>query len=453
MKSRHLLILAGLVVALGAFIAFFERHQPTTDQAAARADLVFPGLEESDAAGLTIENASGRFTLEKAGEQWRLTTPIHADADAQAVEAVLRALTGLERQRVLAPDEVDAGEYGLDQPSSVVTVISDDGSTSTLTLGNPTPLGSQRAVTVADSTDIILTADTVFSAVDKGLDGWRSRSVADLVLDDLATIDVRQPSGRVEAVRLGTRWTLRSPVEDLADADHLQAVISGLNSLRVEAFVDADDPSMGLDQSNLSIRTVPKDGSPGLTLEFGATRTVGARAEIACRRNRSDVFWVGEEPLSALRKAAVLWRDPKVVDFNAWNVIGIDFTVGETRAQLHKADGIWTDAEGVEMAGDAIDERLWALADLNAVAFDLIPLGTAEIGSILLTLDGTADPITCTFFEPLEAGGQVLVEVSNRPTLMGVAPDAVDTILADLDELRRRPEPDDSDNTASPSEP
>jgi len=436
-KGKSLVLLAGAVVVLGAFIWFFERHQPASDEARIEEGRVFGGLEEDAVIGVDITNRHGVFSLRRSQRGWRLTEPIEAEADQGAVDAALRALVQLKRDRTLGPDEVESSAYGLDHPEATVILTLSSGRTQTLTIGNSTALDSKRAVTT-DMKTVILTSGTFFASVDKGLDDWRSREVVDVTLNQLAAITVRTGNGTIEAVHLGDTWLLRSPVNDRADVDHLQNLISGLNGLRVEAFTEesTDIAAMGLVGPETTVLLVPADGAPGLALEFGMTREFGASTQVACRRSGTDIFWVNNRAVNALGKAAIRWRDPKVLAFDTWDVTALSLSEGSTSIDISREDGLWRFGDGTEAVSAEVMARLSALAGLKAVDFDLMDLGTPEMGRVALSLDGDDTAIIVSFFEPLADGGNILVTVSGRDTVMSVAPDGIQSIVGDHQALR-----------------
>jgi hypothetical protein len=437
MKAKTLLILAGVVLVLGAFIWFFERHEPTSDEARSRESQVFAGLNEKDVLTLDITNSQGVFTIRREGEGWRLTQPIEADADQMTVDSALRALLGLKTDRALPSAEVSLETYGLDTPEAIVTLTSQNGKKHTLTIGDSTPLDAKRAVST-DPKSIILTGGSFFAAIDKKLDDWRSRRVADVRLDQLATLKVRTDNGTIQANALGNQWQLHSPVNDRADREHLQNVISGLNALRIEEFVDdgGDETAMGLVTPATSILLVRADGSPGLSLEFGATREKDGVTQIACRRNTTDVFWVNDRVATPLGMAPIRWRDPKVLAFDTWEVTALALSDTTESVVMKKDAGLWQRDDGGGIQGDEVLKRLGALSDLKVVDFDLVNLGSPEMGRAVLTLNETDSPVTCTFFEPFETGGNVLISVTNRKTLMSIAPDEAEAIIGNLEALR-----------------
>ncbi len=437
MKGKSLLILAGAVLILGAFIWFFERNQLTTEEARIQENRIFDGLKEGAIVTLDITNSHGVFSFHRRAEEWRMVAPVETEADQPAVDAVLRALIELNRDRTLGADEVDPKAYGLDHPEATVTLGLTGGRSHTLNIGNTTALGSNRAVSTS-SERVILTSGSFFAGIDKALDDWRSREVTDVTLGRLAAITVRTGNGTIEAMNLEDIWLLRSPVEDRADRFHLQNLISGLNGLRVEEFVDSgvDLGTMGLINPKTTVLLVPTDGSPGLTLDFGMAREHGGTTQVACRRNGTDIFWVNDRAVNALGKAPVLWRDRTVLALDTWDVMGLSLNEGSATAQLRKENGLWRLGDGTEAFGEEVQKRLSALAGLKAVDFDLMLIGTPELGRAVLALESNATPLTVTFFESFEDGGNVLVTVSGRDTVMSVAPDDAYSIVGNLQALR-----------------
>src|SRR5436309_1733766 len=129
MKPRTLLILFCILLGLGAFIWFYERKLPSSDERAEIAKKVV-AVKKDDVLGLTLETTGGKVVLQrtdapaaakkkeknkkdkKDGETpeepqgqpasaWMLTQPMQARADAFAVDGLLDALTGLQITRTL----------------------------------------------------------------------------------------------------------------------------------------------------------------------------------------------------------------------------------------------------------------------------------------------------------------------------------------------------------------
>ena len=72
MRIGRLIALAFVVVGLGAYIALYERHQPTTDERKEQADKIFVGFDQAKAKKVLITNSHGTFELVKEKDAWAL---------------------------------------------------------------------------------------------------------------------------------------------------------------------------------------------------------------------------------------------------------------------------------------------------------------------------------------------------------------------------------------------
>ena len=443
MRSRSLLILAAIVVGIGAFILLWERHQPSSDERAELADKVLPGLVPDDVREIRIEGGQATVRLVRSGEAWRLQAPIRFDADSSRVNTLLTTLENLEADRRLGLDEVEGSDYGLAEPAYRVTLVGPDDRETVLAVGDETALGSDRALQVGGSDEIAITSGWFVSDLDRSVDDWRSRDVVDVFADQVASLEVLRGGDVVRAVRVDDRWRLLSPLNDLADRDHVRNVISDLNALRIEEFVDGevDLGEMGLDAPEVQVMIIPSEGGEPARLEFGATRTVDGATQVACRRGDFDVFWVNDVARIRLTKAPVLWRSPEVWPFDTWAVDRIELETGGDTVLVDRQTGGWTLADGEMADYTAVQERLSALAALEASAYDLMQPVTDELGRVSLGFDADddgepTDTIELVFFRPLAQDGDAMVTVSERSTVMAAPRDAVEAILADPEALR-----------------
>jgi len=437
MKKNSLLILTALVVALGLFIGLWERHQPTTDEARERAGKVFPSLEAQDIRSLEISSSHGDFRFLRENEKWRLEAPIQTEADQSAVDSVLHSLLKLKVARKLEGDELDPAKYGLKEAAIRVVLTPKSGSTKELLIGSKMPLGSQRAMRL-DGGPILLADAWLTSDLEKDLKGWRSHELVSLSLWDLAAITVDEADSRIEAMKIGGKWRLRQPVDDLADEEQLNRLVSGLNAVRILDFVDGDpDPAaMGLDNPRYSLSLSPADGSAAARLAFGLKRKQDGVEQVACRRGDSDYFWVGNSAENALGKAPVLWREARIFPFQSWDALSLKITRDGTTFSIHREEGVWKSESGREADAAKVEERLSAISDLKAKHFDLLLGGRPEFASIQIGLKAPTAEKTeetrITFFKPMEKGGEVLVRVAGRPALMSIDAADAEKILAKI---------------------
>lgn len=443
MRGRRLMVLALVVAALGAYIWFYERHQPTTGEVQERADKLLPELDKDTVTTIDITHGQDHLALVKRDGSWRLSEPMDYPAEESAVDALLAALENLKVERSLAAGEVDPKAYGLDEPEFTVRLATGTGPAWTLKVGQEEPLGHNRAVTL-DGTSVKLVPKWFVSDLDKDLDGWRSHDVVDVFEDQVASLDIEAGKDRIQVARDGDVWRLLEPLQDLADRDHVRNLISDLNALRVVEFID--DPSvepgqLGLDHPRYRVKIVRTEGKAPVLLEFGAKAEEKGEHRVACRRDGAELFWVTDRAEVRLGKAPVLWRSKVVYPFDSWDVEALTVSAGEATATVERSDSGWT-CDGHEAASSEIFSRLSTLARLEAEGFDLVKGGTEELGTISVRLkpgeNGKgAKPaeVTWTFFAPMKTGGRALVAVTGRDTLMSVDADKVRGLLRDPEGL------------------
>lgn len=293
MRPRTLLVLLIVVAALGAFIRFYERDLPSSDERAQRAKKVLdfkkdqvtrvrlvtngaglPGGAGTAAgsAGTVGSNAGGTtVVLERLPPpaakpaaaklpdalsalnpanpanpggavelgDWRMVRPLAARADAAAVDRLLDSLANLEKARTL--DQVVPAEVGLDKPRAAValTVAGQRGET-VLDIGAAVPTGGQAIVAIAGQPQAYVVSDSLLAEVQKPPGDWRDRQLFHGNRDAVERLAWTIGGGpRVVLARRGDRFWLESPLADRADRDQVEKLLSDLSGLTAESFLAA----------------------------------------------------------------------------------------------------------------------------------------------------------------------------------------------------------------------
>jgi hypothetical protein len=439
MRPGRLAILALLVLGLFAFIWFFERKQPTTDQLRESQGKLFPQLATERVKKVTVHNQQGEFVLQKEGSSWKLVQPIQDDANSGVVTALVSQLAGLKAESTLDAAQLKLADYGLDTPQKWVRLEEEGGKTYQVSFGQEMPLGNTVAA-LTDGRQVYLVSKWVAADVDKDLNGFRSTDLLPFFTADVNALTVVGPAGRWAAARSGSLWQLTEPVADLADREEVEGVLSELAAARIKEFLDqgADLAALGLASPRLSLTLVRKEGSP-LALSFGQERQGSAGKEVACRRGER-VFWVEATALTHLLKEPATFRSGKLLQFSTWQVDSLTLQKGENKVVLQRKDGVWRNAQGQEVDSSPIFSRLATLGDLKVLAFDQPePQGT-PLGSCELTGEEGLS-VQVRFFASSEPQ-RLLALVKGRPKALAVDQAKVEEVLASLPELGKpRPSP------------
>ncbi|HET9225746.1 MAG TPA: DUF4340 domain-containing protein, partial [Thermoanaerobaculia bacterium] len=188
MRPRTLLALLVLVAGLGAFIWFYERDLPSSEERAKLEKRVLQ-VEKEDVTAVTLQSESGTVRMEKVDLpspekkdeeeldtqpefEWHLRQPLQARADAFAVDGLLEALSNLEQTRTL--DDVDPKQTGLDKPRATVRLKTGEGE-KVLRIGAEDPLGGATIAAVGDQTFVV--SDSILTEIRKAPGEWRDRQM------------------------------------------------------------------------------------------------------------------------------------------------------------------------------------------------------------------------------------------------------------------------------------
>lgn len=427
MRPSRLLTLLLVVVGLGAFIYFFERHQPTTERRRELQDKVFPGLEQDDIERLSVRNADGSYELVRREGEWFLTAPVEDRADSGAVSGLGWSLTSLKAERVLDPEDVDLAAYGLVEPELEVSAWTRDGRERRLFMGDVMPLGHARAAMTGDGR-VMLVGGAIATDLRRDLAGWRSTDLARVWEADVAAISIQERGRVVHLVRSPGVWSLTSPIDDIADRERVQGLLSDLSGARIREFLE-EPPALavlGLEPPEQELTVVRREDAPPLQLAFGRERTVDGELQVACRRG-DQLLWVDQSAVKRLSGDHDRWRSPRLLPFESWAAEFLDLESDGTSVVLRR-DGFRWNAEGVEVDGEGIRDRLTALSQIMVRSFVEEPPRGELLGRVKVT---TADEavLEAEFFS---YGERAAVKVQGRSGTLLVDAEPVRGVFEDI---------------------
>ncbi|MFH1177606.1 MAG: DUF4340 domain-containing protein [Acidobacteriota bacterium] len=434
MRPARLIALALVVLGLGAYIYFVERHKPSTDELKERQDKLFPTFEQAKAQKVVVTNSHGRFELVKEKEDWKLVVPLADAANGGAVTGLLSSLAGLKSERTLEAKEVKLADYGLDKPPLSISVTSEGGGEITLKMGAEMPLGNNRAALVGGD-KVYLVSKFISTDLDKDLAGWRSNDLAQIYATDVASLTVKDAAARVALAHTGNLWTLTEPIADLAERERADGVVSDIGAAQIKEFLDSpgDLAALGLQPPLVEVTLVRKDNAAPLLLAFGSEREVASAKQRACKRGER-VFWVEASAANRAVTALADWRAKKLVSLDTWAADKLELEAGKEKAALERKDGVWKTGS-VEVDGDQVSRRLGVLSDLLVVAYDRPkPSGTPS-GHVKVTADQGA-VIEATFY-PGGSDGEAIAVVPGRAGALAVDSARAGELLADVPSLAR----------------
>ncbi len=388
MNPRNTLILLLLVALAGAALWHFELREGAPASGDDARTEVFAGLEAAQIAWVELAQADGAVVrLEKRGEAWRIAKPIEAAADRFAADAIASALADLATATVFDPAAEDPAQhpeapesYGLTREPRVRFGAA--GKTLALRLGDPTPVAGNTYVAVEGDARVFVVPQWQTDALAKTLADLRETKLLEFDREKLTRIALAWGDGGATLEKQGGAWRVVAPLDDAADDVALQSLLTELQSLRAESFLDApaDDATLGLAAPSYRAE---------LALEGGATvaLTLGAKREsekLAARAGGGGVVEVAASILERLPKDVSALRDKTLASFVSSDAQRFTLTFAEPGGEPLVVTGEST-GDGWKtkpaMAAGAASALVAELASLSAGQIAAESLGEAELGA------------------------------------------------------------------------
>lgn len=453
MRPRTLAILAAIVAALAAFVLFYERDLPSTEERAARAKKVFR-VEADEIAALEVvwndatvrlerdagATASGAATT--AGD-WRITAPFAARADQGLADRLAATLADLELVR-----RIEGGvraELGLEPARGKVTWTSKDRRSGTLEVGGAVPASAN--VAAADGAgDPLVIADALVGDLERAPGDWRAKELVTATAEQVERVRLvpRAAEGgapEVVLARRGTALAVEKPYADAADRDATETLIGALTGLRAERFLDAPlgaphepDTESALAAGPGRIEVALAGRTSPLVVEVGQeSPTAGVRIV----RVDGQAVEARTALAESLGRAAEAWRSPSWSSLETWGVerLRIDDEAG--KLELLRSGGDWL-RDGEKLGYAEPSELVHALTSARAESLRVgaeaaaIPADRPTLTAILAGGDGAEETLTLH----AEQGGLVPARVSGRDVVLMLPAAAVERLRAALAAVR-----------------
>ena len=174
MKWRTTLVFVFILVALAAYVYFFEvGKEPTSDIAGTptpKARVL--DVPDNAVVGFEIrsEESITRLIRDGEGAPWMLEAPVVDEADDWRVDGALQRLVDATAMRVITDTAESLESFGLAEPPMVVTLVLADGREQKLKVGNQTPQSSSYYVQKPGDGIIYLVQTSIIAELERFVD-------------------------------------------------------------------------------------------------------------------------------------------------------------------------------------------------------------------------------------------------------------------------------------------
>jgi hypothetical protein len=402
MHGKTTVIAALVLVALGAYIYFFEGEEhfftgePASETESEREEVF--DLEVDEVHEIEIRRKEGEtLELAKDGDSWRIQKPIQADADSTEVETLLSNITGLERTRVVHEgadntegDEVNLSDFGLEEPElEVLFKVGEESESSGFLMGDETPTGTNRYAKLVANDKVFLVSSYSKNNFEKEAWDLRDKNVLHFESGDVQKVTLTGPEGEVVLAKSGEdQWNVTTPSFCRADRYKVSSLVSRFETAKMEEIVSVSTDD--LDEYGLSQPTYELD----LELDGGRSVKLSVGNEndgrfYARDEARPEVFLVASNLVDDIKKDASEYRSKRLFDYATYQVKKFQIAPSDQPTRVYEKqeegdDGqaIWTETapESREWDRTKVEDLLYKINGTDAEDFvEVQPLALAEL--------------------------------------------------------------------------
>lgn len=440
MQPRNTLMLFLLVALAAAALWHFELREGAGGGAESEQQKVFAGVDAKQVEWVELAQGDGSvLRVEKRAEEWRLTQPLDYAADRFHADALASGLADLASDVVYDPAAEDAAlhpepleSYGVTREPRVRFGAA--GRAHALRIGDPAPVAGNTYVRAGDEQRVFAVPTWQTNAFSKTLAELREARLVQFDRASVATLTLAWQGGGATLEQKDSAWRVTAPLADAADEASVGSLLSDLETLRADAFLDAppSDAELGLDAPVYRAELTFSGGAEPLVVVLGGPRE-GAR--IAARGASGAVAEIPAASLERLPKTVNALRDKQLAHFevSAAQRFTLSFA-GEGGALSvsgsNQADGWHTEPAMAPGAASALVAELAGLsgADIAADALgeaERAGLGLAPPRAALRVLgagEGDAAPLLADVrFGIAKAGSGVAAQRADRETIYWLA--------------------------------
>ncbi|HYO14144.1 MAG TPA: DUF4340 domain-containing protein [Thermoanaerobaculia bacterium] len=467
MRPRTLLVLLVIVLGLGAFIWFYERELPSSEQRAELEKRVLTDVEKDDVTAVTLQGAKGTVRLERveaptpateekeeeedgdeAGEEtpeveWRIVQPLTARADTFAVDRLLDSVITLEKTRTI--EDADRKAVGLDKPRATVRLATKEAE-KVLQLGAGVPTGGSIIAGVEGRDDAYVVSESILLELDKDPGEWRDRTIFRGDRDKVSRITLAGANGRVVLAKRPDGLWIEAPLKDRADRNLVDALLSDLTGLTAERFVDNPGPlpELGLAPAQQVVEVALEGQAAPLRIELGAPATSGEAAPegemggaLAYARAGGTVFETRTRLAESANRPPAEWRALGLSGLEVHDVEAATVKEGNATIELTRAGTDWKRGD-TTISYLPVSDLLFAVTDARAER--LLPpaeaktLNLANHALVITLKTKEAGEETLSLYPAMSQG--VPARASGREAVLLLPAEALQQIRQKLKDVR-----------------
>lgn len=384
MKFRGLIAALVVLAGLGGWLWWSQKHpaKPASEQPTQ------PAIAKVDAhsvTSLTVTNKGAQpvTVVPASSGTWKTTAPAEYRADADTVNAIIRALSDLHPVSVVDEHAVNLAPYGLSDPAVTVKVDDRNNQSAGLSLGDKTPTGGGYYAMIP-STARVYTVDTsVESTLAKSLSDLRDKHLLPVQTPAVNSLEITTKGQDIAIARKPGGWQVQKPQPFRTDNYAVDDLLQQLTSATFDPATNPPDAAASFAKGT-PVATVKLTSASGIdTLEVRKSKNV----EYAKSSATQGVWKIESSLADILVRGVDAYRNKQLFDFGFTDPNRIDYHAGTTSVSLDRKGTDWY-SNGKKMDTATASALVDAVRGLSASKFVDSGYSKPDIDLTVVSSDG-----------------------------------------------------------------
>jgi len=370
MRFKNTLILAIVMLGLLAYVVGVEFIWKEKSEKAKKEEQKLFHFEEDGVKKITITKGSEEIVLEKvSADLWRITKPLNYDADAGTVKSLITTIHNMEVKKEIPVDDPSPVLYGFDNPQGSIKIETELNSFS-FRVGKKSPVSYQLYVMREGEKKVILTEAGLDNHLRKTVTDFRERKVLRFKREDVQSISFRTKNDYTVVEKRGENWYISIPLNVKASNEEMNRILSTLDGLRVDTFVD--DSPKNLNQYGLNspqftmVMTLKEKGLIELRIGREEKEKKGVYAMVS---GSPSVYLVRRSILDDIAKNSNDLREKRIAQIDVAMVNKFEVHKGDSIITFEKTESDEWKVNGEKAKKYEVESLLRKIRDTKAKTF------------------------------------------------------------------------------------